>query len=87
MKITAKDLYHFKIIDEIIEEPAGGAHKDPTQTASNIKASILRSLEALTVKPRDQLLRDRFDKFRDMGLYVEKKSEKKKNLLQRIFSK
>jgi acetyl-CoA carboxylase carboxyl transferase subunit alpha len=84
MKPTARDLYYFKIIDEIIEEPSGGAHLNPEVAAANVKNVILRELDKLMAKPKDQLLKDRFDKFRHMGVYYEKKEEKK-GLLRRLF--
>jgi acetyl-CoA carboxylase carboxyl transferase subunit alpha len=85
MKITAKDLYHFKIIDEIIEEPMGGAHKNPEVAAANVKNALMKALAKVTAKPKEQFLKERFDKFRSMGVYYEK-SEKKKGFFKRLFS-
>ena len=45
MKITAQDLFKFNIIDEIIKEPVGGAHRDPVGCANSIKSSLLKYLE------------------------------------------
>jgi acetyl-CoA carboxylase carboxyl transferase subunit alpha len=86
MKLTAQDLYQFKIIDEIIEEPEGGAHLNPEVTAANVKNAVSRALSRLTAKPKDQLLKERFDKFRQMGVYYEK-TDKKKGLLRRLFGR
>ena len=67
MKITAKDLKGFNIIDDVIKEPRGGAHKNPAKTAEVIKKSILDSLAELKGKDLDTLINERYDKFRAMG--------------------
>jgi acetyl-CoA carboxylase carboxyl transferase subunit alpha len=86
MKLTAYDLYGFKIIDEIIPEPSGGAHNNQEVAAANIKNAVVRCLDQLTAKPREQLLRERFDKFRNMGVFFEK-NEKKKGIFRRLFGR
>lgn len=70
MKLTAKDLYELKIIDEIIKEPIGGAHKDINDIAGKIKICILNSLEELIKKDVQTLVDERYKKFRNMGEYV-----------------
>lgn len=67
MKITAKDLKEFNIIDEIIKEPRGGAHKNPIKTAEAIKRIVIDSLAELKEKDSKVLVEDRYDKFRKMG--------------------
>jgi len=67
MKITAKDLKDFNIIDDVIKEPRSGAHKHPVKTAECIKKSILHSLAELKGKDLDTLVNERYDKFRQMG--------------------
>lgn len=71
LKITAGHLYEFKIIDGIIEEPAGGAHEDHEGTAKRIKNTILPDLRALLQLTPDTLLAARYDKYRKMGVYEE----------------
>lgn len=71
MKITAKDLEEFGIIDEVIEEPVGGAHKDIELTAANIKQNIEKALEELNTLSTSELQQQRYEKFRDMGQYME----------------
>lgn len=71
MKITAQDLREFGIIDRIINEPIGGAHKDVTAMANKIKENILEKILKLKDKPIDRLLEDRYNKFRKMGKYIE----------------
>ena len=54
LKLTAKHLYNLKVIDEIVEEPPGGAHRFPEETAQNVKEAILRHLVSLKkIKPQD----------------------------------
>jgi acetyl-CoA carboxylase carboxyl transferase subunit alpha len=67
MKITAKDLKGFNIIDDVIKEPRGGAHKNPAKTAEAVKKTILDSLSQLTEKKPDVLIEERYAKFRAMG--------------------
>lgn len=71
MKITAKDLLEFKVIDEIIKEPAGGAHNDPKQAALFIKNAIIKNLEPLLKLSPRELIADRYNKFRKMGFFSE----------------
>lgn len=70
MKITAQDLKEFGIIDRIINEPLGGAHKDVTAMANEIKKNILEVILKLKDKPMDVLLEDRYNKFRKIGKYI-----------------
>lgn len=67
MKITAKDLKEFNIIDDIIKEPRGGAHKNSIKTAELIKKTILDSLQELKNKELNVLIEERYNKFRQMG--------------------
>jgi acetyl-CoA carboxylase carboxyl transferase subunit alpha len=71
LKLTAQDLYEFKIIDDIIEEPGGGAHEDHETTARRIKATLLFALRELLELDLDTLLNQRYEKFRKMGVYSE----------------
>ncbi len=71
LKITAQDLLQFKIIDEIIPEPLGGAHTDYKTTAENIKTALIRNLERLITLPVDKLIEERIEKYRAMGIYRE----------------
>lgn len=67
MKINAKDLKEFNIIDDIIKEPRGGAHKNSAKTAEAIKKTIHDSLHELKAKDLNTLVEDRYNKFRKMG--------------------
>jgi acetyl-CoA carboxylase carboxyl transferase subunit alpha len=70
MKITSRDLERFGIVDEVIEEPRGGAHRDPEQMARNIDACLWRHLQELLSMPEEQLVEDRHRKFRHMGHFA-----------------
>ena len=64
-------MLEFKIIDEEIKEPIGGAHTDYQKTADNMKKSILNALNALSKLSIDKLREERYAKFRAMGRFIE----------------
>jgi acetyl-CoA carboxylase carboxyl transferase subunit alpha len=72
LKITAKDLLKFKLVDEIISEPLGGAHTDVAGTAVNLKTHLLRHLEEILALPISERLKKRYEKFRGHGRFIEK---------------
>lgn len=67
MKITAQDLLEMGVIEEIVPEPRGGAHRDYDSTAEAIKAALHRHLEELSNLHPDELVEDRYRKFRKIG--------------------
>lgn len=69
MKITSQDLKEFNIIDDIIIEPENGAHTNPLEAAKNIKEYIVRDLEELIYIKSEDLLENRYNKFRKIGNY------------------
>lgn len=71
LKFTSKDLLRLRVIDEIINEPLGGAHRDHRQTAIILKVALMRALRELTALPLDQLLERRYEKFRRIGVFEE----------------
>lgn len=71
LKLTAPDLLEQGIIDRIISEPLGGAHKDPGKTAATLKTALLEELEKLVKIKTDKLIESRLEKFGAMGEYVE----------------
>ncbi|MNO39442.1 Acetyl-coenzyme A carboxylase carboxyl transferase subunit alpha [compost metagenome] len=71
MKITAQDLLEMEVIEEIVPEPQGGAHRDYAATASEIKKSLLEHLNELSIMNPDELLEDRYRKFRKIGSFSE----------------
>jgi acetyl-CoA carboxylase carboxyl transferase subunit alpha len=71
LKITARDLLHLKLVDEIVPEPLGGAHTDPVGTALNLKTHLLRHLEQIQALPVAERLKKRYEKFRTHGHFLE----------------
>ncbi|MDR6226624.1 acetyl-CoA carboxylase carboxyltransferase subunit alpha [Desmospora profundinema] len=69
LKITAQDLKSLGVIDTIIPEPKGGAHKDPAAQAQAIKKSVLESLDSLLKMDEEALVADRHRKFEKIGVY------------------
>lgn len=67
MKITAQDLKELEIIDTIIKEPSGGADKDCKKISKTIKKELLKNLKELTKFDTDELLKNRYNKFRKIG--------------------
>ena len=62
----------FGIINEIIPEPLGGAHRDPKALSKNIKDVVVKAIEKLKKKPASRLLEDRYKKIRKIGSVLEK---------------
>jgi acetyl-CoA carboxylase carboxyl transferase subunit alpha len=71
LKFTSRDLLRLGVVDHVIEEPLGGAHRDHQQTAMRVKQYLLRSLRELVGKSPDDLLAGRYEKFRRMGVFLE----------------
>jgi acetyl-CoA carboxylase carboxyl transferase subunit alpha len=71
LKLTAKDLIQFKIIDRIIPEPRGGAHRNPEQAALILKEALIDELNKLKKIKIDKLIEMRLEKFLNMGVYIE----------------
>jgi len=71
LKITSKDLIGMGVIDDVIEEPLGGAHRDHHQMAARLKMYLLRELRELVDQPIEQLLASRYEKFRTIGIYMD----------------
>jgi acetyl-CoA carboxylase carboxyl transferase subunit alpha len=69
MKITARDLLEFKLIDEIVPEPLGGAHRDGAQMAQNLRERVLANVERLSRTPLTQLLAARHTRLMQYGAY------------------
>lgn len=64
MKLTAKDLLSLGVIDKVIKEPLGGAHKDKYLTANNIKKYMFKELKSLIELEKGELIHKRYEKFR-----------------------
>lgn len=73
LKLTAPDLLKLGIIDEIIKEPLGGAHRDPETCANNVKQAINKYLQELLLLSKQELLQKRYNRFRKIGVFKESK--------------
>ena len=71
MKMTASDLLEQDIIDGIIPEPLGGAHRDPDETALRVKAKLCEALAELEPIEVTQLVAGRYEKFRRIGRFAD----------------
>jgi len=67
--LTAKRLLELGLIDKIVREPIGGAHRNPKQMATRLKAVLLNELDALEGVPTDELLQRRYERLRGYGAY------------------
>ena len=69
MKLTAKDLLELGVIDSVIKEALGGAHKDMEYTGRQIKRYLLKELKILKDMDKEELVDKRYDKFRNIGVW------------------
>jgi len=69
LKITAQDLFHMNVIDEVVEEPIGGAHRDARRASELLKEAITRNLAEIKNTSSDELVKLRYEKFRKLGTY------------------
>lgn len=67
--LTAKRLHELGLIDKIVREPIGGAHRNPKQMATRLKAVLINELDALEGVPMDELLQRRYERLRGYGAY------------------
>lgn len=71
MKLTAPDLFEYKLVDGLIKEPVGGAHNDFDEVAANLSETLISALNELVEMDPDQRLLARIDKFAAMGIWQE----------------
>jgi len=71
LRLTAPDLLELHVIDEIIPEPVGGAHRDPEETARRVKETVMRHIRGLIGLPAQELLDRRLEKYMRMGVYLD----------------
>ncbi|HTZ18260.1 MAG TPA: acetyl-CoA carboxylase carboxyl transferase subunit alpha, partial [Dissulfurispiraceae bacterium] len=70
LKLTATDLKGFKIVDDIIPEPLGGAHREPEAVAKKMTEYIIKTLESLQGKPAPKLIEERYRKIKKIGSFT-----------------
>ncbi len=73
LKMHGEDLEKFGIVDEIIPEPEGGAHRGAEEVAANLKTALLKHLKKLTALSTEDLLEKRYTKYRSIGEFIESK--------------
>lgn len=71
LKLTARDNKELGVVDDIVMEPVGGAHRHPQGAAGNLQAWILGQFQALKATPVDELLERRYERFRKLGQVIE----------------
>jgi acetyl-CoA carboxylase carboxyl transferase subunit alpha len=71
LKLTADDLQELDLIDGVIPEPMGGAHRDPVATSATLTETIASAIETLEAIPLKQVMEERYAKFRKMGVFSE----------------
>ena len=69
MGITARRLMELGLIDNIISEPLGGAHRFPEEMAANLKKTLVEQLRVLESEPQDKRMQARFDKLMSYGIH------------------
>jgi acetyl-CoA carboxylase carboxyl transferase subunit alpha len=71
LKISASDLMKMGIVDEVVSEPIGGAHKNPAEASKNLKEALARNLNPLLNLKPSELLEERYKRFRGYGEFIE----------------
>jgi acetyl-CoA carboxylase carboxyl transferase subunit alpha len=75
LKLTSRHLHKLGVIDDVIDEPLGAAHRDHNQMAARLKMYLVKTLRELVDQPTEKLLAVRYDKFRRMGEFLEPGAE------------
>ena len=71
LRFTSRDLPSFGIVDDVIKEPLGGAHRDHFVMAARLKSYLVKTLRELAAVPLEELLENRYQKYRRMGVFLE----------------
>jgi acetyl-CoA carboxylase carboxyl transferase subunit alpha len=71
LKLTADDLMRLGVVDEVVPEPEGGAHRDHDTAAANLSTALRQNLDRVSDVPIDSLLKRRYEKFRKLGNFAE----------------
>ncbi len=75
LKMTSKHLLELRVVDDVIEEPLGGAHRDHHQMAARMKMYLVKCLRELVGTKPEVLVDNRYEKFRRMGVFLEAATE------------
>jgi len=76
LKLTGNDLIKFGIVDKIVPEPLGGAHREPTEMAKILKKNLIEELKKIKSKSLNNLVSSRYQRFRKLGMFTEQVIEK-----------
>ena len=71
LKFTSENLLKMGIVDDVVKEPLGGAHRDHHSMAANLRSYLIKNLKTLAEQSVEDLLTSRYEKFRKMGVFVE----------------
>ena len=71
LKLTAQDLMGLGVVDEVVPEPEGGAHRDHDLAAANLGTALRQNLERISALPIEELMQKRYEKFRKLGKFTE----------------
>jgi acetyl-CoA carboxylase carboxyl transferase subunit alpha len=71
LRFTSRHLLEMRVVDDVIEEPLGGAHRDHHKMAARMKSYLVRNLAALAGQSTDELIEQRYAKFRRMGVFLD----------------
>ena len=77
LRFTSQHLLQLQVVDDVIQEPLGGAHRDHHQIAQRVKLFLVKTLRELSDQPIDQLLDNRYARFRRIGVFLESRVESK----------
>ena len=75
LKFTSQHLHRFQVVDYVIDEPLGGAHRDHHNMAARIKNYLIKELRPLIRKPMEELIQQRYERFRRIGVFIENPPE------------
>ena len=75
LKLIAPDLLQVKVVDEVIPEPKGGAHRNPDLALANLKEALIRNLAGLEAMSAAELKRHRYQRFRQLGAFAQARNE------------
>ena len=75
LRFTSQDFARLEVVDDVLEEPLGGAHRDHHQMASRLKTYLSRTLGELERKSPEELVMNRYEKFRRIGVFLEEPAD------------
>jgi acetyl-CoA carboxylase carboxyl transferase subunit alpha len=76
LRLTPTELLNLGIVDDVLDEPLGGAHRHPKDMGDALKAYLVKTLDGLIGQPVDRLLEKRYEKHRRIGYFLESENKK-----------